>query len=237
MSKPLSLRIIELGDEATTRVDSWRQNLLQLASGALAGMTETEFLGRELRGAAVVATLAEVERLTRESLVLLSQEIDQASVMVRDLVPGLRGLAAHSQFQSLAQSVKGDPHWESRAAVTTLDVSTEIARFPARTSSSPQPPLDGKTIRTAQMQRIWVVLGMEGDAMPSADAGASLNALASIRNDVAHGNAPISEIFHEQTKGRSATDLAEHLRHTVKILDHYCLHLASYGASRGYQST
>lgn len=235
MSKPLSIRIIELGDESTTRLEEWRQILLQLSTSSLPGIVEDGPLGRELRGAAAVATLAELERLLRESLVELSHEIGRAGVQIRDLVPGLRALVANPHFQAIMSSSRGDPHWDNRALVTRLETNSEIAVLPSRLSGSPQPPLDGKTIRTAHIERIWLVLELEGDAIPTATMGVSLNAMSTLRNDVAHGNAPLSEIFHPQNFGKSAADLAEHIRQSVRLIDHVCLSVSSYASGRKYR--
>ena len=238
MSKPLSLRVIELGDEATARLEIWRQNLLRLSAGGLHGVVETDPLGQELRGAAAVAALAEMERLLREFLVELSLELDRAAVPIRELTPGLRSLTAHAAFQSMTVSSKGETHWENRALVTQLDQSTQIAQFPSRSGSrGPQPPLDGKTIRAGHFERIWALLDLAGDAVPLAAMGSSLNALSTLRNEVAHANDALSEVFHEQTLGKSAADLAEHLRQCVLLVDHFCLATSAYAAARGYQMT
>ena len=47
--------------------------------------SEVSFLGRELRGAAVVATMAEIENLLREMLVLVAREVNASGTPVRDM--------------------------------------------------------------------------------------------------------------------------------------------------------
>lgn len=235
MSKPFSIIIIELGDDATNRLEFWRHTLLKLSSNALPGITGDNLLGQELRGAAAVAILAEVERLLREALIELSTDINAAGVPISGLRPGLRSLALESHFQTLTSSSKGDKHWDNRAVVTQLETNMMIAKFPARTISSPQPPLDGKTIRSAHFRRIWAVLDLEGEAIPEIEMETSLNAMSTVRNDVAHGNIPISEIFHEQIPGKSAADIAEHIQNLIRLVDHFCLSLSSYTADRKYK--
>ncbi|MGV8883604.1 MAG: hypothetical protein ACOH19_15770 [Rhodoglobus sp.] len=237
MSKPFSIRIIELGDDATSRMEYWRQTLLKLSSSALFGILESEPLGEELRGAAVVASMAEIERLLREALVELSAEIDRAGVPLAALTPGLRALTSHSQFQAMSASAKGEQHWENRAFVTRLDTNTAIARFLPRSAASPQPPLDGKTIRVTHFQRIWAILDLDETAIPVADMGTSLNAISTMRNDVAHANDPISEIFHQDVPGKSAADIANHIMQLTRLVDHFCLSLSSYASGRKYRTT
>lgn len=236
MSKPFSIIIIELGDDATKRLEFWRHTLLKISSDAISGVSEGDTFGQELRGAAAVAALAEMERLLREALVELSIDINSASVPIRDLSPGLRPLAAESYFQALNTNSKGDKHWDNRALVTQLEKNITIAKFPSRTISSPQPPLDGKTIRSAHFRRIWDVLGLEGEAIPKGEMETSLNALSTIRNDVAHGNIPISEIFHRQVTGKTADAMAHHIQNLILLVDHFCLSLSSYAVERRYKS-
>lgn len=235
MSKPFSIRIIELGDDATNRLNFWRQTLLRLSSDAMPGFTEVDPLGQELRGAAVVAAMAEIERLLREALVELSLDINHAGVPISALRPGLRALASDSHFQAMSMSPKGDKHWDNRAIVTRMETNTQIAKFPTRSASSPQPPLDGKTIRSIHFQRIWTVLDLDEAAIPAVDMDTALSAMSSMRNDVAHGNDPLFEIFHEQALGKSAADIAQHILHLIRLVDHFCLSLSSYAYGRKYR--
>lgn len=235
MSKPFSINIIELGDDATSRLEFWRQTLLRLSSNALSGITEVDPLGQELRGAAAVATMAEIERLLREALVELSLDINRAGVPISALSPGLRALASDAQFQAMSMSPRGEKHWDNRAVVTRLETNMQIAKFPTRFTSGPQPPLDGKTIRANHFQRIWAVLDLDEAAIPAADMETSLNAMSTMRNDVAHGNDPLSEIFHEQVLGKSAADIAQHILQLIRLVDHFCLSLSSYASERKYK--
>lgn len=234
--KPLSVVAFELGDLAAQRIASWRQSMMLLAGDGMHGIRENDPLGQELRGAAVVAAMAELERLLRELLIVTSQEINQASVAVRDLKPALRALATQSHFQSIMQSPNGDGHWQSRAFVTTLEYSTEIAQLPKRSSVTPQPPLDGRTIRPSHIQRIWTTLGLEGVAIPKPEIHVSLTALATMRNDVAHGNAPIGEVFHPDIPGKSPAEIQRHLQNIEHLIDHVCLTFHYYGLASSYRN-
>ncbi len=233
--KPLSIVSLELGDSATTRLAFWRQTLTMLTTGSFSGIAESDRLGKELRAAAAVAVMAELERLLRELLIATCDEINRAAVMVCDLRPELRALATQNQFQSIMQSTKGDEHWNGRAVVTTLESNTDIARLPTRAGSSPQPPLDGRTITPSHVQRLWQALGLAETPIPSPDLDVSLKALAVLRNDVAHANAPLDEVFHPDVPGKSAKDLESHLRNVERLIDHICLAFAEYGASAAYR--
>jgi hypothetical protein len=209
--------------------------LLRITDGSAPGIAEDDFLGKELRAAAVVATMAELERVVREILVGLTNEVAGAKVEVRNLVPGLRVLAAHSKFQSLMSTSDSDSHWTGRLAVSRLDLETEIARLPPRASNGPQPPLDGRTIRPSHLRRVWSLLEIRGDALPSASADASIAKLASIRNDVAHANAPIDELFHRDDTSRSAKSVARYIEDATLVLLHIGSEVSDYASGRHYR--
>jgi hypothetical protein len=234
-NRPLSLRATDLVEESATRLDQWRAVLLRITTGDAHEITEDDFLGKELRGAAVVATMGELERVLREILVALAQEVANAKVEVRDLVPGLRVLAAHSRFQSLSATSDTEMHWSGRLAVSRLDLDSEIARLPSRSSSGPQPPLDGKTIRPSHLRRVWSLLEIHGDALPSASADASITKLAGIRNDVAHANAPIDELFHRQDLSRSARSIAGYIEDATLVLLHIGSEVSDYARECHYR--
>lgn len=233
-NEPLSRTAIALGDSATQRISEWCQVLVRLSQNDLRSVTEDSHLGRELRGAAVVAAMAEVERLLRELLIALSDEINRGSIPICELKQSLRPLAANSFFQSIINSPKGESHWTHRGAVTTLDENQEIASLPSRTVKSPQPPLDGRTIRESHFKNIWQILSIPDDPFPSAQASSSLNALSSLRNDIAHGTIPISEVFHPDNSEKSSARLVDHLTEVKRLVDHASLNFSEYGRIRGY---
>lgn len=225
---------IDLAEESAGRLDRWRETLLRVSDGVEIG--EDDFLGKELRAAAVVATMAELERLVREVLVGLSVEVATAKVEVRELVPGLRVLAAHAKFQSLLETSDSETHWAGRLAVSRLDQDADIARLPARSSTRPQPPLDGRTMRPSHLRRVWSMLEIGGDAMPSASVDASITKLASIRNDVAHANSPIDEIFHREDGSRSTASIAKHVEDATLLLLHIGSEVSDYARMRKYRA-
>lgn len=230
--KALSLLVVDLGEEAGRRLDRWRAELIRLDASAPV-MHESSFLGIELRGAAVVATLAQVERLLREFLVGLAAEVEASRTEVRRLVPSLRALVGHSKFESLSSSSRGDVVWGQRVHVTAYDADTAYASLPPRMGKGPQPPLDGKTITDAHILRMWSVLSVRVDPFPKASCATSLRRLASLRNDIAHGNFPINEVM--RSPGASAADLAMQIDDIILLILHVATELSTYVKEKHYR--
>lgn len=225
---------LDRAEAAAKRVDEWRSHLLKLSSGSMAELVEQSFLGRELRAAAAVATMAELEAMLRDMLIGVSDEINSSLTEVRELVPSLRSLASHALFQSLADSPDSEKQWKGRLAVTQLDGSQDIARLPGRMTKAAQPPLDGRTIQSRHLSLIWEVLGLP-DPVPSALVVASLKKLTQIRNDVAHRNVDIYQVFSEA--GRTARELAKYLDDIVLLILHIGNEWASYVSAAAYRAT
>lgn len=216
-NNPASTVALDRAEAAARRLDEWRSHLMKLASGSITEIQERTFLGRELRAAATVAAMAELEALLRDMLVSICSEINNAAVEVRELVPSLRSLAANGGFDSLTNSADHGRRWEQRLVLTQLDTSTAIAQLPGRISRGPQPPLDGRTIQPRQIFLTWEVLGLS-NPVPSASIVASLKKLTQIRNDVAHRNVEIHEVFAEA--GRTASEISRYLDDIILLVLH-----------------
>ncbi|QIK62924.1 hypothetical protein G7068_06710 [Leucobacter viscericola] len=228
-----SARAYDLADSATERLSEWRSRLILLSAGSLPGISETSFLGRELKGASVIAGMAELEAILREMLISIGECINSSQVRLRDLKPSLRALVAHSDFESLLALRDRSKVWPKRLGLTSLDEASEVAVFPERSFKSPQPPLDGKTIQTSHLALVWQVLGIENPIPePSAFVIASLKKLTQIRNDVAHRNISIEEVFRQAD--RSANHLEQHLEHLVFLIIHISIEWASYLTDEKY---
>lgn len=219
-------------EAAAERIEEWRSHLLKLAADSIPDISELSFLGRELRAAATVAAMAELEALLREMLVSIGVEVNANCVQIKDLVPSLRSLVAHSDFISIANSSSHDRVWEHRLALTCLEGSTDIAKLPQRAIKSPQPPLDGRTIQPRHIYLVWRVLGIGEEAVPKASVVNALKKLTLIRNDVAHRNVDISQIFSEA--GRSALDIAGYLDELVWLVLHIGDEWAEYVSVKAY---
>lgn len=224
-------RVFDQADGAMSRLDRLKAFLLAAVDLDGDDHDKWHFLTQEARAACIVGILAELEALTRTFLCAINDEINESKVSVGDLKQCLRGLASHVHFESLRDSNDSTNTWNRRAAVTSLENSSEIAVLPIPIRG-PQPPLDGKTLTPAHFYRIWQVYGVEGDPMPDLAAGQTLQKLSGLRNDVAHGNLPFSEIF------RTAGTTAPAIEGYVTQMSLFVIHLASawsaYASGRGY---
>lgn len=212
-------------EQASERIEAWRSHLLQLSAGLMPNIDEASFLGREMRAAATIAAMAELEALLRDMLVDIAERVNAAALEVRELAPQLRALASHSSFESLNGTADRDKIWVQRLELTQLDASRSIARLPPRQKRSPQPPLDGRTIQSRHISLVWNVLGLR-QAIPRASVVASLKKLTQIRNDVAHRNIDILQVFSEA--GRTALEIAGHLDDIVLLIIHIGTEWADY---------
>lgn len=219
-------------EAAAKRIDEWRSHLLKLAAGSIPEIEETSFLGREMRAAATVATMAELEALLRDMLISVGAQVNSTSVQVCDLVPTLRSLVAHSHFVGIAETASHDRTWEYRLAVTQMDNSTDVAQLPVRLTKSAQPPLDGRTIQPRHLTLVWQVLGITEEAVPKASVVVALRKLTLIRNDVAHRNVDIYQVFSEA--GRTAAEIANYLDEMVLLVLHVGHEWDTYISERAY---
>lgn len=218
-------------DGAAKRIEEWRSNLLKLAAGSIPEIDEVSFLGRELRAAATIATMAELEGLLRDMLISVGAHVNKAGISYRDLKPSLRSLAAHSEFESLVATRDSGKVWGHRQVLTHLDDSDDLAILPSRTIKTPQPPLDGRTIQPRHISLIWSVLGIH-DPIPSASTVASLKKLTQLRNDVAHRNVEIHVAFSEP--GRTARNIAKYLDDVLLLTLHIGVEWGTYITNQSY---
>lgn len=218
-------------DGAARRIEEWRSNLLKLDAGSISEIEETSFLGRELRAAATIATMAELEALLRDMLISIGERVNTAGVTYRDLKPSLRPLAVHSAFESLVETRSSEKVWQHRQHVTHLDDSDELVVLPPKSFKSPQPPLDGRTIQPRHISLVWSVLGI-GNPIPDASVVASLKKLTQIRNDVAHRNIEVHEVFSEA--GRTANHIASYLEDALLLVLHIGVEWDTYIVKRSY---
>lgn len=217
----LQHQVLVFAEEAALRLEEWSKHLRLLAGAGTPVIVASSFLGRELRAAAVVAACAEVERFIRETLIAFSDDLGKRAVRVSDLQPSLRALALHKSFQTIKESAQSEKHWNERLTVSDGGMVTQIAEFPARSGKTPQPPLDGRTIRPYHLALVWKVMALPGTPFVTTKDSTSFTFLAQIRNDVAHGNALISEVFHDQRSDRDNNAVAEHIDAVALSLLHW----------------
>lgn len=165
--------------------------------------------------------MAEVEHVVREYVERLVDTVNGASVMIKDLQPGLRALAVHGEFQSIMSSPAADADWSKRRLVTNLEVASTIADLPRRPRRGPQPPLDGRTIAPPLLLRLWEMLDLPGSPFPKADCSTSLLRLSSLRNDIAHRNDDPADVLSQP--GASAREVAGHIDNVELLLFHLAM--------------
>ncbi|MGP5146831.1 hypothetical protein [Corynebacterium variabile] len=218
-------------DVAWERVQEWRSVLLRIDKGVLPGVEEDSFLGAEIKGAAAVATMAELESLIKNVIINIGENINSDNIEIRNLIPSLRPLAVESMFTSITESPKKPGVWNKKIALTSLESSTEAARLPGPMRKGPQPPLSGRTIENSQLDTLWKVFSFDYDPLPQSQTG-HLIKLTGLRNDIAHANSPIWEIF--MAPGRMASDLARYLDGVAYLLTCLSVTWADYIANKRY---
>lgn len=196
-------------------MDEWKSHLVRISSNPSSEIQEMSFLGREMRAGAAIAAMAEVEALLREMLVCVGDHITVSKVKFKKLLPSLRPLAMNSTFDELTDIKRIEKKWDYRLLVTRLEDSHELAVFPTQQTRSPQPPLDGRTIQPHHISVVWKVLGIP-NPIPSASIVASLKKLTQIRNDVAHRNVSVDDVFSQA--GNSAKEIALYLEDISLLL-------------------
>lgn len=199
---------LERGEEALIRVNKLKTFLIMSKELDAQDHGKWYFLTKEARAVSIVGGMAELEALTKEFLKQVNQEINNTGYPVSLLKPCVRALAGHAYFDSLRDTSDATTVWGKRALVTTFELSTDPTVLPLPTKG-PQPPLDGKTLTPAHFQRIWDVYGIPGTPFPELRWGQTLQKLAGLRNDIAHGNLPFDEIF--RSPGISNADVERYL--------------------------
>lgn len=228
--KPIGLAVIEAAEASATRIDRWKSSLLRRSSES-AGSLES-FLTTELMAAAVVACMAEIESLMRGYLVGLAQQINGLGIRIRDIEPTLRSIAGHSHFESLANSENSENIWLRRLRVTSFEADEELVQFPVAARGKPQPPLDGRTITPEHVHRIWLILSLTSDPFPDPACIASLRKLSGLRNDIAHCNYPIEEVF--AGPGVSRDEVVKYLDDMVLFILHVSTIWSDYSLNKAF---
>ncbi|MGF3132784.1 MAE_28990/MAE_18760 family HEPN-like nuclease [Streptomyces albidoflavus] len=218
-------------DRFLRRVDDLK-NFLALVTGVPqgSGIPRWASESRDARALAIVCVMAEMESFTKYFIQETHAAINSSSVKIGDLRPSLRQLAAHAAFESLRELNDHGKLWERRKYATTLDSCAEPVELPVNRKQA-QPPLDGKTLKPEHFNRLWEIYGIPGISFPFATWGASLQKLAMLRNDVAHGNIPYVEVF--QQAGVAVSDIERYVDDVVEFLIHlvdsWCLYLSGSG--------
>ncbi|MFD4672207.1 MAE_28990/MAE_18760 family HEPN-like nuclease [Lentzea sp. NPDC058450] len=232
MHEVLIAELDECCDRLLRRVEQLKWHMLFSYQLADRDPKSLHYLKAESRGAAIVGVCAELEALTKTVLQKTHREINAMRVPFKDLAVNLRQLAAHDAFESLRSLSDHGKLWEKRAFTTTLDGCSEPMSLPVERKSA-QPPLDGRTLRPEHFYRIWDIYGLDGDAFPMVSWATSLQKLALLRNDIAHGNVPFGEVF--QQGGTSRAEVEKYLDEVSYFVTHFVLEWIAYLCRQGYK--
>lgn len=230
----MAIDVLMRAESSVKRIDEWKTQLALLETGSVLGAEETDFLGRELRAASIIAAMAEMEALLREMLVDIGAHINNSGTTISEIVPSLRPLALVGEFERFADMGRNKSNtWYLRLSVTQLEGSAEVAKFPKLRTSGPQPPLDGSTIKPDHISLIWQVLGMDlGDLLGGARTVASLKKCNVLRNDIAHRNESIVEVF--RGPGCRASDIIGYLGDISNLIVYIGLKWKEYIDTQAY---
>lgn len=217
-------------DRLLNRVDQL-QLLLSQSFGASTD-ERSSFVSRELRAVAVVGSVAELEALTRATIQRTHAELNSYRLMLCDICPSMRQLAVHGTFESLRDTVDHSKLWDKRRFATTLETCNQPLSLPIVLQGAPQPPLDGRTLTPKHYHRLWQIYGLPEGPFPAVSWEGSLQKLALLRNDIAHGNLPIGEIFAQA--GRSAPEIQSYINDIGLFSINFADHWESYLTNQGY---
>ena len=212
--------ITSRGERLLRRLDELNLLLVFIREPDESVLGSWESASRDARALAIVCSMAELESLTRFVIQLIHSELNNATLMTRDIRPCMRQIAAHQVFESLKRLEDHAKLWERRAYATTLDGCSDVLALPIE-RRGPQPPLDGRTLRPEHFYRMWAIYGLPGDAFPFVSWATSLQKLALVRNDIAHANLAFSEIF--QQAGMTVAEVEGYL----KDIGEFSIHLIS----------
>lgn len=222
-------------DKFLRRVDDLKKFLaLVTGNSQTSGNPRWSSESRDARALAIVCVMAELESFTKYLIQETHMAINSSAVTMGDLRSSLRQLAAHTTFESLRELNDHSKLWERRKYATTLDACAEPVELPVNRRQA-QPPLDGRTLKPEHFNRLWEIYGLPGLSFPSAAWSASLQKMAMLRNDVAHGNISYVEIF--QQAGVALSDVERYVDDIVEFLIHlvdsWCQYLSATGYLKG----
>ncbi|MEU6155235.1 HEPN domain-containing protein [Actinosynnema sp. NPDC047251] len=206
-------------DRLLTRADQLKRYMVISAALAQSDPKSLYFLTVESRGAAIVGICAELEALTRTILQRSHEEINESSIPYSQMSASLRQLAAHETFESLRSLRDHSRLWDRRAHATTLEFCNDFVKLPIERRHA-QPPLDGRTLKPEHFYRIWAIYNLPGEAFPVVGWAASLQKVALLRNDIAHGNVAFADVFKQA--GTSMREIEAYL----DDLSHFSIHVA-----------
>ncbi|MEU8814933.1 MAE_28990/MAE_18760 family HEPN-like nuclease [Actinoplanes sp. NPDC048796] len=207
------------------RAQGLKRLIISVQTAVRGAPSSQALLLQEARAAAIVGIVAELESLTRTALTELHQHINDAGVPISTIAACLRQLAAHDEFESLRTLQDATKVWEKRAFATSMDRQQRGANLPLP-RRGPLPPMDGRTPTPGLYSRIWAVYGLHREVFPVASWSASIQKLSGLRNDVAHGNLPIYQIF--QQPAVDVPDIERYIDDVEAFASHFVATITDY---------
>jgi hypothetical protein len=223
--------LVDQQDRLSKRAQGLKRLIISVQTVALSPVASGVLLLQEARAAAIVGIVAELESLTRTILSEIHDHINQAAVPLNSIAACLRQLAVHDEFESLRTLQDATKVWEKRAFATSLDRQSTGTVLPMP-RKGPLPPMDGRTPNPGLYSRIWAVYGLHRDVFPVASWSASIQKLSGLRNDIAHGNLPVHQVF--QQPGVQVPDIERYIDDVQAFSDHFVATVTDYIASKLY---
>lgn len=156
---------------------------------------DTRFLRQSIRANVYVHLAAAVEVLTYSTAEALAAEVTASVQSSANLRLSLFAISSGHRFNALGD-VKGLKNWAQRCDVLESINSSDPVRL-----DGTHLPLDGRTIRPEHLQSVWRVFGLPNSPLPGPIHALALRDLADARNDVAHGNEPLSAVAGRKSPG------------------------------------
>lgn len=212
---------------ASTAIEAARREVRR-AEGLGAGASgDNREAAARARSAAYVFMSAALERCVKDSLGAILVEINTQGVALSGVRTSLFALLCSGDLAFIRSSGNRkslDRH--ARAAdmfARVLDPGGCV--FPTAIL-----PLDGRTLRAAHFETLWIVFGFPAPALPHPAYSLALSDLADGRNDVAHGLVdPVAF-----GRGKATPDVARLVDRIEDVILHVVATADDYLASRRY---
>jgi hypothetical protein len=201
-----------------------RQDIFHADVAGLSSSVAERDRWASVRAFVYVGLAATLERIVRDAIGDLLDELTMVAQPPTKLRPCLFALLCDAELQAVSQK-KRNSSWETRLALFEKITGNLPAAFPHEAS-----PLDGKTLRGEHFDTIWSVFGFPSPSLPSPQHRTALIDLADGRNDVAHGE--IDPVTFGRLKATS--DLIRLTARVEEIVAHLLVTMDDYASNSGY---
>ena len=195
-----------------------KEDIFHADTAAISQYSPIQERGAVTRASAYVLLAALLERIVREALQATLQEITLLCIPVKDLKLSLLSLICDAEFASIADRSRGNA-WEQKISIFFQTVEEKPASLADNIL-----PLDGRTIRGAHFDTIWLVLGLDASSIPSPLHRIALKDLADGRNEVAHGH--VDPVIFGRSK--ATKDMLGIIKRVDEVIIHFLNSLDDY---------